>query len=92
MVYKTSAPFEDATMYRTEYTPKEVQPCPAALLEYVSAVFPSFFMTHSFSFPYQCRTPRSDFILHHTEASGHKFYQTQAEAGQNQYQHQTVAV
>lgn len=35
VVYKSSAPFEDATMYRTEYTPKEMEPCPAALLEYV---------------------------------------------------------
>lgn len=58
VVYQSTVPFEDATMYRTEYTQKEIEPCPAALLE----------------------TPRSNFILHHTEATGHKFYQTQHEA------------
>lgn len=38
---------------------------------------------------YKSRSPRSNFILHHTEATGHKFYQTQQEAAQSQYQ-QTV--
>ncbi|KAL8613441.1 hypothetical protein ACOMHN_057160 [Nucella lapillus] len=28
-----SGPFDDGTMYRMEYTPKEVGPCPAAILE-----------------------------------------------------------
>jgi hypothetical protein len=32
-VYKSAAPFDDATMYRTEYTPKEIEPCPAVHLE-----------------------------------------------------------
>ena len=30
--YRSSAPFDDATMYRTEFTPKEIEPCPATLL------------------------------------------------------------
>jgi hypothetical protein len=33
VVHRSSAPFDDSTMYRTEYTQKEVEPCPAALLE-----------------------------------------------------------
>ena len=89
VVHQSSAPFQDATMYRTEYTPKEIEPCPAALLEYVSRIF---FRFTSFIFLYLCRTPRSNFILHHTEATGHKFYQSQQEAAQNQYQQHPDAV
>ena len=29
----SSGPFDDGTMYRMEYTPKQVGPCPAAILE-----------------------------------------------------------
>ena len=36
----------------------------------------------------KCRTPRSNFVLHHTEPSGHKFYQSQQETTQSQYQQQ----
>jgi hypothetical protein len=32
------------------------------------------------------RTPRSNFVLHHTEATGHKFYHSQQEAAQSQQQ------
>ncbi len=32
------------------------------------------------------RTPRSNFILHHTEETGHKFYHSQQEAAQSQQQ------
>ena len=35
------------------------------------------------------RTPRSNFVLHHTEPTGHKFYQPQQEATQNKYIQQT---
>ena len=31
--YRSTVPFDEATMYRTEYTPKEIEPCPATLLE-----------------------------------------------------------
>jgi hypothetical protein len=73
-------------MYRTEYTPKEMEPCPAALLEYVVLLL--FFIIYI----YQYRTPRSNYLLHHTEPTGHKFYQTQQEAALSQYQQQPVAV
>ncbi|CAF1648606.1 unnamed protein product, partial [Didymodactylos carnosus] len=32
-VYASGAPFDDSTMYRVEFTPKSIDPCPAALLE-----------------------------------------------------------
>ena len=35
VVHQSTAPFDDATMYRTEYTQKEIEPCPATFLEYV---------------------------------------------------------
>lgn len=38
--YRSSAPFDDTTMYKTEFTPKEIEPCPATLLE--SVMNPSF--------------------------------------------------
>jgi hypothetical protein len=69
-------------MYRTEYTPKEVLPCPAALLEYVFDFISFSLLIHVDKF----RTPRSDFVLHHTEATGHKFYHSQQEAAQAQQQ------
>ena len=31
--YSSGMPFDGTTLYRTEFTPKEVEPCPAALLE-----------------------------------------------------------
>jgi hypothetical protein len=33
VAYRSTVPFDDATMYRTEYTPKEIEACPATLLE-----------------------------------------------------------
>jgi hypothetical protein len=38
------------------------------------------------------RTPRSNFVHHHTEATGHKFYEAQQEAALSQYQQQPVPV
>jgi len=66
VAYRSTAPFDDATMYRTEYTRKEIEPCQAALID----------------------TPRSNYVHHHTEESGHKFYQPHHEVYQNQYQQQ----
>ncbi len=37
---------------------------------------------------YKCSSPRSNYVHHHTEPSGHKFYHTQEEATQSQYQQQ----
>ncbi|CAF3726667.1 unnamed protein product [Rotaria magnacalcarata] len=38
-------------------------------------------------------TPRSNLMLHHTEPTGHKFYETQQDAAQSQYlQQQPIAV
>jgi len=34
------------------------------------------------------RSPRSNYVLHHTEATGHKFYQSQQEAAMAQHQQQ----
>ncbi len=31
--YRSTAPFDDTTMYKTEYTKKEIQTCPAIHLE-----------------------------------------------------------
>ena len=31
--YRSDAPFDGNTLYRSEFTPKEIEPCPAALLE-----------------------------------------------------------
>ena len=33
VAYRSSAPFDDTTMYKTEFTRKEVEPCPACFLE-----------------------------------------------------------
>jgi hypothetical protein len=66
-------------MYRTEYTPKEIEPCPTALLEYVVFYFTIIYVCKN-----KCRTPRNNNVLHHTEPSGHKFYQPQHEAVQSQ--------
>ncbi len=33
VAYRSTIPFDDSTMYKTEYTRKEIEPCPAALLE-----------------------------------------------------------
>jgi hypothetical protein len=33
MAYRSDAPFDGNTLYRTEYTQKEIEPCPATLLE-----------------------------------------------------------
>jgi len=84
VAYRSTVPFDDATMYRTEYTPKEIEPCPAALLEYVSILFRNNFS----NIFYECSTPRSTFVHHHTEPDGHKFYQPHHEVFQNQYQQQ----
>ncbi|PVD19823.1 hypothetical protein C0Q70_20314 [Pomacea canaliculata] len=35
----SDAPFDDATMYRLEYTPKRVGPCPAAILDTGNATY-----------------------------------------------------
>lgn len=37
--YRSEAPFDGNTLYRMEFTPKEVEPCPAALLETPRAKF-----------------------------------------------------
>jgi hypothetical protein len=34
--FRSTIPFNDATMYKTEYISKEIEPCPAALLAYSS--------------------------------------------------------
>lgn len=33
LAYRSDAPFDGNTLYRTEFTQKEIEPCPAALLE-----------------------------------------------------------
>jgi hypothetical protein len=54
----------------------------------------SFFLNSFFDLCmyFKFRTPRSNFVLHHEEATGHKFYQSQQEADQSQYQQQPIPV
>jgi hypothetical protein len=33
LAYKSDAPFDGNTLYRTEFTPKEVEPCAAGLVD-----------------------------------------------------------